>query len=76
MPVASGIEPRPKNSLAGTLLLGHKALIWKNAKESVVEVTGLKEFSFLIVFFDGMKIFIWLRIESVQRIIAIQGSRS
>ena len=42
-------------------------------KESLVEVTGLKESSFLIVFFDGMKVVIWLRIERLQRIIAIQG---
>ena len=27
----------------------------------------------MIVFFDGMKVVIWLRIERVQRIIAIQG---
>ena len=39
-------------------------------KESLVEVTGLKESSFLNVFFDGMKVVIWLRIERAQRIIA------
>ena len=36
-------------------------------------MTALKQSSFLIVFFDGMKVVIWLRIERVQRIIAIQG---
>ena len=54
--------------------MSHTDLIMYSAnKESLPEVTGLKESSFLIVFFDGMKVVIWLRIERVQRIIAIQG---
>ena len=72
--VPAGIEPTPKNFQASTLPMSHAVLIRSNAnKESLVEVTGLKESSFLIVFFDGMKVVIWLRIERVQRIIAIQG---